>query len=298
MNHRVNRRDFLKAGSAALAALSFAAKASATPLGRRSIRKAIKYSALSREGADVDKLKAAKNAGFEGLEVPSNAFLAPLVATIGEAKLEVAGVSCVTYDNRQFADPDVEVRNDAFRGLWRAVKDAGYFGKTEVRLALGKIPKGSTYEQCFKWTADGVKDMIPVAKQEEVKIAFENSPDGFVTKPEQALALLKAVGSPLVGWHFNPAAAAKHGDPAAWVPALGKRLLNLTVTVPAPPPAKPKPGGAQPPTTPEVDWPAITKALVDIKFAGWAVCETSENQAVDVKSLTKLHDQIGKLLGL
>src|SRR5439155_25177065 len=78
MNTRINRRDFLKAGGAtlALAAIGPGAsaadeKTSASP-ARRPIKKAIMWGTIGVKGSILEKMKAAQDAGFEGVEMMSH----------------------------------------------------------------------------------------------------------------------------------------------------------------------------------------------------------------------------------
>src|ERR1051325_2235128 len=77
MDTNLNRRDFLKAGGGALAAVAFtpghlSAAESASGPAKRRIRKAIMYATVGLKGSVLEKFKAIKAAGYEGVEPMSH----------------------------------------------------------------------------------------------------------------------------------------------------------------------------------------------------------------------------------
>ena len=61
----MNRRSFLKMTMATAAAAAFAPSASAA--SKRNLRKAIMYSTIGVKGSVLEKFRAMKEAGFEGV---------------------------------------------------------------------------------------------------------------------------------------------------------------------------------------------------------------------------------------
>src|ERR1044071_7916911 len=78
MNKQIYRRDFLKTGSAALALAAASPRlfaddektSAAWP--KRAIRKAIMWDTIGVKGSVAEKMKAIKEAGFEGVEMASH----------------------------------------------------------------------------------------------------------------------------------------------------------------------------------------------------------------------------------
>ncbi len=77
MKINLNRREFIRAGSGALAAVALApahlsaADSAAAPRTRK-IKKAIMYATVGLKGSVSEKFKAIKEAGFEGVEPMSH----------------------------------------------------------------------------------------------------------------------------------------------------------------------------------------------------------------------------------
>ena len=99
----------------------------------------------------------------------------------------------------------------------------------------------------------------------------------FVTKPEQAVELMDAVGSPQVGWHFDIGNSLRYSPPETWIPVLGKRILKLHIKEFNKKKAEAegrRNGFSWKLGDPDgIDWPAVVKALADIGYKGTATVE-------------------------
>src|ERR1041385_6871064 len=80
MTTPIKRRDFLKNSAGALALTALApsnlvaddATAATSATGKRKIRKAVMWGTVGMKGSVLDKMKAIKEAGFEGTEMMSH----------------------------------------------------------------------------------------------------------------------------------------------------------------------------------------------------------------------------------
>src|SRR5438067_2411455 len=115
MNDALNRRAFLKLGSSALAAaaLSHASLTAAdVPAKKRAIQKAIMYATIGVKGTVLDKFKAVKAAGFDGVEPMSHMNQDDVVKAFDETGLKPASVCCDTHWGKPLSHPDEKVRRE------------------------------------------------------------------------------------------------------------------------------------------------------------------------------------------
>src|SRR5438552_486269 len=195
MKSNLNRREFIRAGSGTLAALALgpshlgAADSVAAPT-KRKIRKAIMYGTVGLKGSVLEKFKAVKAAGFEGVEPMSHMNQDEVMEALKDTGLKAASVCCATHWNKRLSDPDEKVRQEAREGVQRALEDAKRYGATSVLVVPGRVIKEGkdavTYDECFKRSVAEVKQLVPVAKETGVKIAIENVWNDFITEPKQA----------------------------------------------------------------------------------------------------------------
>lgn len=294
----MNRRTFLKSSASAAAAVAFLPRAFAAP--KRTLRKAIMYSTIGVKGSVLEKFRAMKAAGFEGVEPMGGMNRDDVIAAFKETGLQAASVCCHTHWVKPLSAPDEATRKIGFDGLVHSLHDAQAYGATSVLLVPGVARNGVTYEQCFERSIAEIKKAIPVARDTGVKIAIENVGNDFIMSPEQAVQYLDAIDSEWVGWHFDIGNAGRVGPAEKWIQALGKRVLKIHVkdfsAKPADPAAK---GSARPKLLDgDTNWPAVMKALDDIGYTGWAISEQPGNQAADVDTARDLAQRMDRIFAL
>jgi hexulose-6-phosphate isomerase len=296
----INRRSFLKvtAGTAAVAALGPDCY-SAVP--KRDLRKAIMYSTIGVKGSVLDKFRAMKAAGFEGVEPMGGMDRDEVIAAFKETGLAAASVCCHTHWEQPLSAPDEATRKVGLDGLLTSLRDAKAYGAGSVLLVPGVARNGVTYQQCFDRSIAEIRKAIPVAKETGVKISIENVGNNFITKPEQAVQYLDAINSEWVGWHFDIGNVGRIGPPAEqWIGVLGKRINRIHVKDYS---AKPTPAAATGATRPKLldgdtNWPAVMKALDAAGYRGWAISEQPPNQAADVETARDLAQRMERIFAL
>lgn len=284
----LSRREFL--GAAAASALATSLVRGADTAKPRAIKKAMMFATMGQyKGSMLEKFKALKAAGFEGVEPMSGEKQDVVVKALEETGLKAASVCCDTHWKKPLSDPDETVRREGYEGLVQALKDAKRYGATSVLLVPGVCKKGVSYDDAFKRSVVEIKKAIPVAGELGVKIAIENVWNDFITKPEQAKDFLDAIDSPQVGWHFDIGNTIRYSAPETWIPVLGKRILKLHIKEFS----KVKGFGVKL-FDGDNNWPAIMKALDAAGYEGWGIAEQPGDQSKDADALKDLATRMDK----
>src|SRR5687767_6626251 len=194
LRHMINRRSFLKVtvGAAALTALGPHGYCAAP---KRKLRKAIMYSTIGVKGSVLEKFRAMKEAGFEGVEAMGGMKREEVIAAYKETGLQAASVCCHTHWDKPLSAPDEATRKVGLDGLVTSLHDAKAYGAGSVLLVPGVARDGVTYQECFDRSIAEIRKAIPVAKETGVKISIENVGNNFIMKPEQAVEYLDAINS-------------------------------------------------------------------------------------------------------
>src|SRR5215212_4851998 len=302
MKHKVNRRSFLKvsAGAAAMAALGSYGYCAAP---KRNLRKAIMYSTIGVKGSVLEKFRAMKEAGFEGVEPMGGMNRDEVLAAFKETGLKAASVCDHIHWIKTLSSPDAATRKLGYDGLITSLEDARAYGATSVLLVPGivqgaGIGRGdSTYQECFERSIVEIKKAIPVARDLGVKISIENVGNNFIKSPEQAVEYLDAINSEWVGWHFDIGNAGRVGPAERWIEVIGKRIFRIHIKDYSAKPADPAARGNARPKLLDGDtnWPAVMKALDNIGYTGWAISEQPGNQAADVESARDLAQRMDRI---
>jgi L-ribulose-5-phosphate 3-epimerase len=291
---------------AGAAAAAFAPAAAAA--AKRNLRKAIMYSTIGVKGSVLEKFRAMKEAGFEGVEPMGAMDRDQVLAAFKETGLKAASVCDHIHWVKPLSAPDEGTRKFGLDGLLHSLHDAHAYGAGSVLLVPGIARDGVSYEQCWERSIVEIKKAIPVAKELGVKISIENVGNNFITTPEQATAYLDAIDSEWVGWHFDIGNVGRNYGPAErWIQVLGKRIVRIHVKDFSPNPP-PDPGRAatvreRPSARPErpklldggTNWPAVMKALDGAGYQGWGISEQPSNQAADVESARDLAQRMDKI---
>ncbi len=295
----MNRRSFLKltAGAAATAAFLSHSQAAAP---KRNLHKAIMYSTIGMKGTVLEKFRAVKEAGFEGVEPMGGMDRDEVLAAFKATGLHAASVCCHTHWVKPLSAPDEATRKIGLEGLLLSLRDAHAYSATSVLLVPGVARNGVTYRQCFERSIVEIKQAIPVAKETGVKIAIENVGNNFITSPEPAVEYLDAIHSEWVGWHFDIGNAGRVGPAERWIQVIGKRILRIHVKDYSAKPADPAAKGNARPKLLEGDtnWPAVMKALDNAGYTGWAISEQPGNQAADVETARDLAQRMDRIFAL
>ena len=247
------------------------------------------YGTISFPGSVLEKFKAIKAAGFEGVEPMSHMNQDEVVKALEETGLKAASVCCATHWAKPLSHPDEKARAASREGVQRALQDAKRYGATSVLVVPGIVNKEVSYDDCFKRSVGEIRQLLPVAKETGVKIAIENVWNEFITTPKQAISFLEAIDSALVGWHFDIGNVLRYGVPEDWIPVLDKHILKLHIKEYA----KLKGFGVKL-LDGDNKWAAIMKALDKVGYDGWGISEQPGKQSADAAALKDLSERMDR----
>jgi hexulose-6-phosphate isomerase len=288
-----NRRQFIyrTAIGAGAAVISAGQLAAAEGGKKRVLPKAIMWDTIGFKGSVMEKCQAVKAAGFDGVELSSHMNQEDVVKALDATGLKAASVCGSKHWGKPLSDPDPKVREEGLEALKQTLRDAKRYGATSVLLVPGVVNEKVKYEECFQRSVEQIKKALSLAEELGVKIAIENVWNNFITKVEQAVAYLDAIGSPLVGWHFDTGNIIKFSPPETWIPVLGKRIVRLHFKEFS----KAKGFGVQF-FEGDNNWPAIMKTVDDVGYQSWAITEQPGNQTKDNESLKAFVEKLDKVL--
>jgi L-ribulose-5-phosphate 3-epimerase len=302
----MKRREFLKksVGAVALATMVPSGlnlkQAQAEPTGtRRRIRKAIMWGTVKVEGTVLEKMKAVKAAGFEGVEMNSHMDQDEVVRARDEAGLIIPSVCGAHHWEKPLSHPDPKVREEAVEALKHTLRDAKRYGASSVLLVPAVVNKEISYGDAYVRSQAEIRKAVPLAEELGVKIAIENVWNQFLLSPLEAARYVDEFNSPAVGWHFDVGNIINYGWPEQWVRILGKRIQKLHIKEFSRK-RRDKEGlwkGFDVPLLEgDDDWPAVMKALDEVGYAGWAMTEQPGGDTPE--GLQDLATRLGKILSL
>lgn len=300
----LDRRLFLAGGAAALGSLALARQdgkpprpevsADAQPRKPRAkLKPAIKYSMIESEGGVLARFQLAKECGFEGVELdsPIDIDRQAVVDASKATGVKVHGVIDSVHWSKPFSHPSEGVRAEAIKALEGAIDDAALWGADTVLVVPAVVVANDpeqAWQKCWDRSIPELAKVLPRCKEKNIKLAVEVVWNNFLTKPEQLVQYVDAFDSPQVGAYFDASNMLKYGIPsAAWIRALGKRMLKLDFKG-----YSLKNGWCEIGEGDE-DWPSVLEACHEVGYFGWATAEVGGGGK---EHLTKVKARMDRIL--
>ena len=300
----MHRREFLKtsAGALALAALAPGALAaeekgpeSASP--KRAIKKGIMWATVGVKGSFLEKMKAIKEAGFEGTEMMSHMDQDEVLRARDASGLTIPSVCGRDHWAKPLSHPDPKVRAEGLEALKQTLRDAKRYGASSVLLVPAVVSKEIAYNDAYTRSQEEIRKAIPLAEELGVKIACENVWNSFLLSPLEAARYVDEFKSSSVGWHFDVGNIINYGWPEQWIRILGPRIQKLHIKEFS---RKKRDneglwkGFDAKLLEGDDNWPAVMKAVDDIGYHNWAITEQGGGDTPE--GLKDLADRLGKIL--
>jgi len=300
----MNRRKFLKSGAAAFTLASVAPRALAAdektiaPVAATQprLKKGIMWATIGLKGSVLEKMKALKEAGFEGVEMMSHMDQDEVLRARDETGLIIPSVCGSQHWAKPLSHPDPKVRAEGLEALRQTLRDGKRYGATSVLLVPAVVSKEVSYTEAYERSQAEIRKAIPLAQELGVKIACENVWNQFLLTPLEAARYVDEFESPFMGWHFDVGNSLNYGWPDQWIRILGKRIQKLHIKEFS---RKKRDneglwkGFQVAYLEGDNDWPAIMKALDDIGYHGWGIAEQPGGDSPEgLRDLSKRMDKI------
>lgn len=299
----MTRRDFIKTGGSALALAALASPALAAeadkPAVKRPLKKAIMWGTVGVKGSVLEKMKAVKAAGFEGVEMNSHMDQDEVLRARDEVGLVIPSVCGAHHWSKPLSHPDPKVRAEGLEALKQTLRDAKRYGASSVLLVPAVVSKEVSYAEAYTRSQAEIRKAVPLAEELGVKIACEDVWNHFLLSPLEAARYVDEFNSPAVGWHFDVGNILNFGWPEQWIRVLGKRIQKFHIKEFS---RKKRDneglwkGFDVKLLEGDNDWPAVMKAVDDIGYQGWMITEQGGGDSPE--GLRDLVERLEKILSL
>ncbi|MCB9913913.1 MAG: sugar phosphate isomerase/epimerase [Planctomycetes bacterium] len=275
----LDRRALLAGAAAGAALLTTTSPAAAmSPSPRRTYKKAVKIGMVQVEGTLQDKFALLKELGFDGVELdsPSNLDLDEVLAAKAATGLEVPGVVDSAHWGKPFSHPDAAVRAEGRAALETALRDCKKVGGTSVLVVPAVVNGDVSYDDAYRRSQEELRQLVPLAEELDVRIAFENVWNNFLLSPLEAARYVDEFESAHVGWHLDLGNLVLYGWPDQWIKILGKRIFKLDLKDYSRKKCNEEgrwAGFGVQIGEGDVGWPAVMKALDELGYTGWGAAE-------------------------
>lgn len=224
----------------------------------------------------MEKFQAAKDAGFEGVEVMSHLDRTEVLKARDATGLTIPSVCGAQHWKFPLSDPDAAIRDQGVAALKVSLEDAAAYGADTVLIVPGRVSETVSYDDCWNRSVAELKKAVPVAINLKVKIALENVWNNFLISPMEAASFVDQFKSPYVGFYFDCGNVLVYGWPEQWIKILGRRIAKVHIKEFSRKIAdtQGKSAGFKVNLREgDVNWALVMKALDDIGYSGWTTIE-------------------------
>jgi len=235
------------------------------------VKKGICFSCLPGSLPLRDRLKLAKEAGIEGIEIPqfeTQAQVEEVAAVAAELGIEVHSVMGGTHWQLPLSSTDEEVRLQGVEGIKRALQVAKWAGAPVVLVVPGVVNDDVSYAAAYELSRKSLYEILPVAEELGVAMLLENVWNKFLLSPLEMRDYIDSFETPLVQGYFDVGNILLYGYPHQWIEILGDRVKRIHV----------KDFDVNTRQfvallTGSVDWPRVANALRGIGYDGYVTAE-------------------------
>jgi hexulose-6-phosphate isomerase len=301
----MNRRNFLTSAAAATLAAphllsaekASTASGSAAARKRPQLKKGLMYNSFRAEKLSVlEKFKLARTAGFDGIEIRAALNQKEVLAARDATGLAIPSVTGSVHWVRPLSDPNPSVREIGLEGLKQALRDAKVYGASSVLCVPAVVSKEVSYADAYTRSVAEIRKALPLAESLGVAIAIENVWNQFLLSPLEAVSYVDSFKSPMVRWHFDVGNVVTFGWPEHWIRVLGSRIAKVHVkeySRKLRDEKGPRAGFEVELMHGDSDWPAVMRALDEVKYEGWMI--TEQRRPPGLSDLEYLEHLTGKL---
>lgn len=306
----MERRNFIKKAVAGIGILSLSsidteAFANNSPLTdskqmiSSNFKKSIMWETIGVKGSVLDKCKAVKMAGYDGIEPSSHMNREEVIDALKTTGLMVSSVCCSTHWSKPLSHPDESVRKEGIEGLITALEDARAYGTDSVLFVPGTVNDNMSYDDCWKRSTESLKKVLPTAKKLKVNICIENVWNNFILSPIEACNYIDQFKSSNVKFYFDCGNIFVYGWPEQWIKILGKRIGRIHIKEFSKKMAESQgkwKGFNVKLTEGDIDWQKVMNEVRKVYSNTWLTTEQKSGSSLeDLKDLSSRFDKIIQL---
>ena len=262
-------------------------------------KKSIMWGTVGVQGSILDKCKAVKEAGYQGIEPNSHMDRKEVIDAAKTTGLALTDVCCNTHWGKPLSHPEATVRQEGYEGVIVALEDAHAYGTDAILLVPGVVNDTVTYDECWERSTEGIRKLLPAAEKLKVAICVENVWNNFLLSPMEACRFVDQFNSPYVKFYFDCGNILAYGWPEQWINILGNRVGRIHIKEYSKKIADKQgrsAGFSAPLTEGDVNWAKVMDALRKNYQHVWLTTEQGGNKTLD--ELKDLNGRFDKILSM
>jgi len=196
------------------------------------VKKGICIGCLPGDLGDEGKLRLAKEAGYDGVEI--NTFddldaCRRLTTTARSLGIELHSVMASGHWANPLSSRDETVRQKGLANIRQSVETALVCGANTVLVVPGVVQADQPYGETYQIALNSLRELAGYAGQKGIRLGVENVWNRFLLTPMEMGRFLDEIGSEHVGLYFDCGNILSYGYPQQWIRELGSHLVKVHV---------------------------------------------------------------------
>lgn len=292
-----SRREFLKttvsaASAASLAprAVSVAAALPVAPASTPRIKKGILLGMLPKSLSYADRLKMARDLGFEGIQAyttPDQHEAEEIKKAADDAGIKIDSVMNMDHWKYPLSSADPAVVAKSLEGMKTSLNNARLWGSYSVLLVPAVVNEETSYKEAWVRSQKEIQKLIPMAQELGVVIALEEVWNKFLLSPLEFATYIDEFKSPWIKAWFDVGNVVLYGYPQDWIRTLGKRIVEVHLK-------DFKREGFKWVNLGEgsINWPEVRRAFAEIGYSGYATTELDAGDEAYLRDVSQRVDRL------
>ena len=240
-------------------------------------------------GTLAENFRLAKAAGFEGVEVAlaeygeinlssTEADMEKVKASADAAGISLYSVASGLYWQYSLTSDDPALREKAKSCVRKQLEVASWLGCDTILVVPGAVSVSFApelgvvdYAAAYDRSLEAFRELKEDAERLKDSIGLENVWNNFLLSPLEMRDFIDKIGSEYVGSYFDVGNVLYSGYPEQWARILGKRIKKVHFKDYRR--AVGSLDGFVDLLSGEVNWKAVTAALAEVGYDGWATGE-------------------------
>jgi len=227
----IQRRTFLQTAVMLPAAVSFRPARAAAAAG--SLKKSLVIDMLPKQLSYLDRLKMAKDAGFDGVEgqtVEDPKIAEEVREASVKAGLKIHSVMNMAHWRYPLSSSNPDDVNKSVAGMETSLRNARLWGAETVLLVPAVVNAKTPYKEAYDRSQKVIRERIlPLAQELKIIVAVEEVWNKFLLSPVEFAAYVDSFKSPWLRAYFDVGNVVLYGYPQDWIRTLGNRIVRVHV---------------------------------------------------------------------
>jgi L-ribulose-5-phosphate 3-epimerase len=305
--HTPSRREFLKStvttacsagltacGLGEVPAVSLASRSvlATSPSAPLPITKGVLLDMLPPKLSYVDRMKMARDVGFEVIQAPTTPDqheAEEIKKAADAANVRIDSVMNMDHWKYPLSSSDSTVVEKSLTGMRTSLHNAKLWGSDAVLLVPAVVNPQTSYREAWIRSQAQIRKLLPLAQELKIVIAIEEVWNKFLLSPLEMTAYIREFQSPWIQAWFDVGNVVLYGYPQDWIRTLGKSIAKVHLKD-----FKRKEDGFEWVNLGDgdVDWSALREAFREIGYAGSAITELKAGDEAYLRDVSRRVDRL------